>query len=140
MQEEQQRTTLEAAIRNYMLFHEVNNVSADTLRNYRYVLPPFAKWLDALGVNYVDELKLQHLREYVAYLQKLPSKKGGSLSDTTVQQYAKDIRAFCRWLEQEDVIEKPITSKFKVPRAEKKLITALTAEDVESLLQACEQG
>src|SRR5258707_60202 len=88
---------------------------------------------------YVDELTLQHLRNYVVHLQQLPSKQGQGLSDTTVQQYAKHIRAFCRWLEQEDVMEKRITTRFKVPRAEKKLITALTPEDIDKLLEACDE-
>lgn len=138
--QEEQRLTMEAALRSYVTFHEMNNASPDTLNNYRYQLPPFVSWLASKGVTYVDELTLQHLREYVVYVQKLPSRNGGSLSDTTIQQYAKHIKAFCRWLEQEDILEKPITPKFKIPRAEKKLITALTPEDVETLLRACEEG
>jgi integrase/recombinase XerD len=140
MQEEEPRISINVAIRNYITFHQVNNASADTLKNYHYVLPRFAKWLASVGVSYVDELTLQHLRNYVVHLQQLPSKQGQGLSDTTVQQYAKHIRAFCRWLEQEDVMEKRITTRFKVPRAEKKLITALTPEDIDKLLKACEEG
>ena len=131
---------IQQAIQDYITAHKVNNDSPDTLNNYRYVLPRFAAWLASLGVTDTDDLRLGHLREWVVYLQQQPSRHGGKLSDSTVQQYAKHILAFCHWLEQEEVIEKPISSRFKLPRSEKKLITALTPEDVEKLLEACEEG
>ena len=36
--------------------------------------------------------------------------------------------AFCRWLEEEDLIEKAISTRFKLPRAEQKFIPTFTPE------------
>jgi site-specific recombinase XerD len=129
------------AIRDYMTFHRVNNDSGDTLKNYRYVLPRFADWLASQGVTDTDDLRLTHLREYVVYLQdQIVKHTGNKLKDSTVQMYAKQVLAFCHWLEQEEIIEKPITARFKLPRMEKHFIPTLVPRDVEKLLVACEYG
>jgi len=44
------------------------------------------------------------------------------------------VLVFCRWLEHESVIEKPITTRFKLPRVEQKFIPTFTPDDVEKLL------
>lgn len=54
--------------------------------------------------------------------------------------YAKRTLAFCHWLEQEEIIEKPITARFRLPRTEKQFIPTLVASDVDKLLTACEYG
>lgn len=132
---------MKQAIRDYLMFHRVNNGSADTLKNYHYVLPRFADWLASVGITDTGELKLNHLREYVVYLQEHVVKHSGKkLKDSTVQMYAKQILAFCHWLEQEEIIEKPITTRFKLPRMEKRFIPTLVPGDVDKLLAACEYG
>lgn len=132
---------IEQAIREYLIAHKVNNDSSDTLKNYRYVLPRFAKWLATQNVTDTDELRLSHLREWVVYLQELSTRHSErKLKDTTVQMYAKQTLAFCHWLEQEEIIEKPITARFRLPRVEKQFIPTLVPSDVEKLLAACEQG
>ena len=137
----EERVALEVAVQNYITFHRMNNSSSDTINNYRYTLPRFVAWLSTNGVMYIDELTLQHLRGFVVYLQGLLSQRDGEkLSDTTVQQYAKHVLSFCHWMEEEDMLVKPITTKFKLPRAEKRLIVALTSDDIDKLLLACEEG
>ncbi len=132
---------IKQAIRDYMMAHRVNNDSADTLKNYHYVLPRFADWLATQSIVDTDGLKLNHLREYVVYLQEHVVKHSGKkLKDSTVQMYSKQVLAFCHWLEQEEIIEKPITTRFKLPRMEKRFIPTLVPGDVEKLLAACEYG
>jgi len=132
---------IQQAIRDYLTAHRVNNDSADTLKNYRYVLPRFAKWLASQEVTDTDELRLNHLREWVVYLQEQHIRHGEKkLKDTTVQMYAKHVLAFCHWLEQEEIIEKPITARFKLPRVEKQFIPTLVPADIDKLLAACEHG
>jgi len=48
--------------------------------------------------------------------------------------------AFCHWLEREEKIEKPITTRFSLPRVEKKFVPTYNTDDVEKLLAACEEG
>ncbi len=129
------------AIRDYLTFHRVNNGSGDTLNNYRYVLPRFADWLVSQGVTDTDDLRLNNLREYVVYLQdQVVKHTGNKLKDSTVQMYSKQVLAFCHWLEQEEIIEKPITTRFRLPHMEKHFIPTLVPGDVDKLLAACEYG
>jgi site-specific recombinase XerD len=132
---------IKQAIRDYMMSHRVNNDSGDTLNNYKYVLRRFADWLLSHDVLDTDDLRLNHLREWVVYLQEKPIKHSDKkLKDTTVQMYAKQVLAFCHWLEQEEIIEKPITTRFKLPRVEKRFIPTLVPGDIDKLLVACEYG
>jgi site-specific recombinase XerD len=62
----------------------------------------------------------------------------GNLSDASIQSYGRSLAAFCHWLEKEEVIEKPITTHFKLPRMEKKFVPTFTPDEVERLLVACE--
>jgi site-specific recombinase XerD len=43
-------------------------------------------------------------------------------------------------LEHEEVIEKPITTRFTLPKVEQKFIPTYTPEDVQKMLAACEEG
>ncbi len=104
------------------------------------ILARFVEWLSSVGIRYVDELSISHLRAWVGHLQKSPTRYGGQLSDSSVYQYALCTQVFCHWLEHEELLEKPITTRFKLPRVEKKFIPTFTPEDIEKLLAACEVG
>ena len=134
------RTTIEKAISDYLGYHEMNKDSKGTTLNYRVLLGRFAGWLSSNDVVYVDQLSLSHLRAWISHLQKTPSKRNVQLSDTTVRQYGVYTHAFCRWLEQEGMVEKSITARFTLPRAEDKFIPTFRPDDIEALLEACEAG
>ena len=73
----------------------------------------FADWMESThGISYVDELRVVHLRGWITHLQKRPSQHGGgTLSDASIQSYGRSLLAFCHWLEREEVLEKPITTR-----------------------------
>ena len=131
---------IQRALRDFITFHEVNNDSPETIENYRSVLARFIEWLFAEEVTDTEQLTVAHLREWVSYLQKTPTKWRGKLSDSSVRMYASYTQIFCRWLEHEEIIMKPVTTRFKLPRVEKKLIPTFTPDEVERLLMACEEG
>ncbi len=97
-------------------------------------------WLESThNIVEVEELRLAHLREWIGYLQETPTQRGGKKrSDECTRSYGRGLLAFCRWLEHEEVIEKPISTRFKLPRAEQKFIPTFTSDDVERLFNACE--
>lgn len=140
MNEENERTTIHKAIQDFLNFHEMNKDSEGTVRNYEVLLGRFAIWLSSVGVTYVDELSLSHLRAWVTHLQKTSTQRKDELSDSTVRQYASYTHLFCHWLEAEEMLDKPITARFTLPRVEKKFIPTFTPDDVEKLLDACEAG
>ena len=138
--EVEERTTVLAAIRNHLEALELDNASTYTLTQRRMHLNWFAGWLlSAHHIAFVDKLRVVHLRGWIAHMQKKPSQHGGGkLSDASIQSYGRSLAAFCHWLEREEVIEKPITTHFRLPRMEKKFIPTFTPDDVERLLAACE--
>jgi site-specific recombinase XerD len=129
------------AIQDYITVHEVDNDSRHTVRNYSKDLARFAGWLQAAhGIVDTDDLQLFHLRGWMSYLQKTPSERGKKLSDTTIRQYGVHMLVFCHWLEHEGIIEKPITTRFSLPKVEQKFIPTFTPDDVSKLLAACDEG
>jgi site-specific recombinase XerD len=136
-----QRTTFEKALRDFLEVHRVSRRSSDyTMRNYSGVLTRFVEWLASQGAVYVDELTTKHLRAYVGFLQIEPTKSGYPLIDTTVRQYAIVISVFCHWLVREELIDRRVIEKFDIPKSERKEIPALSRDDLDKLLEACEEG
>ncbi len=132
---------IQTAIEDFITDRELNNYTAKTIRTYRQRLRYFSTWLQSVhGVTDTDVLELVHLRGWIAYLQKTPTHLGNKMSDESVQSYGRSLLAFCHWLESEEVIEKPISKRFKLPRVEKKFIPTFTSDDVKKLLDACEEG
>lgn len=132
---------IQTAIKNFIEFHDIGNDSPYTLRNYARALRRFAMWLETEhGITDTDALEVDHLRGWVSYLQKTPSRRGSKRSDSTVQQYSLIMVVFCHWLEFEGKIEKPITTRFKLPKVEEKFIPTFTPDDIEQLLRACDEG
>jgi site-specific recombinase XerD len=123
---------IQKAIQEFLEIRELDNCTPKTLRVYEQRLRYFSTWLlTAHSVEYVEELKLEHLRGWMAHLKKTPTYRAKSLSDESIHSYGQSILAFCHWLEQEEVLGKPITPRFKLPRMEKKFIPTYTSEDVE---------
>lgn len=133
---------IQVAIQDFITVHEIDNGSPYTVRNCRAHLGRFAAWLQKeYGISDTDDLRIIHLRGWIAHLQKTPSQRGGGkLGDETIHGYGQTMLAFCHWLEREEVIEKPITTRFKLPRVEDKFIPTFTPDEVERLFAACEDG
>lgn len=129
------------AIEDFITDHELNNYTAKTISTYRQRLRYFSTWLETTyNVTDTDNLELTHLRGWIAYLQKTPTHLGKKMSDESIQSYGRSLLAFCHWLENEEIIEKPITKRFKLPRTEKKFTPTFTSDDIQKLLDACEEG
>lgn len=131
---------IQLAIQDHMTALEANNASVYTTSHRLAHLMWFADWLESIySITDTDELRVVHLRAWITHLQKRPSQhSGGQLSDASVHHYGRDVLTFCHWLENEEVIEKPITRHFKLPRIEDKFIPTFSPDEIERLLAACE--
>src|SRR5450755_2410680 len=77
----------------------------------------------------------------MTHLKKTPSERTKQpLSDRSIHSYGKALLVFCHWIEQEEMIEKPISARFKLPKVEKKFIPTFTSDEIEKILEACEEG
>jgi site-specific recombinase XerD len=132
---------IQEAIKSFLEVRELDNCTPKTLSTYEQRLRYFSTWLRATHhVEEIEGLKLEHLRGWLAYLKKTPTYRGKWLSDETIHSYGQSLTTFCHWLEQEEMIEKPISSRFKLPRTEKRFVPTYNMEDVEKLFNACEEG
>jgi site-specific recombinase XerD len=123
---------LELAFKDFMQCHEIDNQSQHTLKNYKRYIKKWLAWLGEQEVTDTDQLDITHLRSWVAWMQQ------GNLKDSTIRCEVIHTVAFCHWLEQEEILPKNITRRFKIPQAEKKFIPTFTPEEVQLLLDACE--
>jgi site-specific recombinase XerD len=131
---------IQRAIKDFIEVRQLDKCSVYTIRDYQRVLANFAEWLETQGVTDTDQLELSHLRAWMSKIQGTISQRGKPYSDSTVQQFGLHMISFCHWLEHEGTIEKPITTRFKLPRVEKKMLITFTPEEVNRLLAACEDG
>jgi len=131
---------LRTAIQDHLIDLEANNASQYTTSHRLAHLNWFADWVESThAITDTDDLRVTHLRAWISYQQKRPSEHGGGkLSDASIHHYGRDVLTFCHWLENEEVIEKPITTHFKLPRMEKKFIHTFTRDEIGRLLVACE--
>lgn len=132
---------IKKAFGDFITAHEVDNDSAYTIKSYRMRIGAFVTWLeDVCAVCDTDDMKLEHLRGWISHLQKTPGARGKVLSGVTIHHYGLCMVVFCHWLEHEGVIEKPITARFKLPKLEQKFIPTFTPDDINKILEACEEG
>lgn len=136
-----EKTLLQKAVADFLVDRELNNHSPKTIRTYEQRLRYFREWVFSThNVEFVEDLQLVHLRGWIAHLQKTPTYRGQKMSDDSIHSYGQSLLAFCHWLENEEVIEKPITKRFKLPLVEEKFIPTYTVDDIQKLLDACDEG
>ncbi|MBA2396051.1 MAG: tyrosine-type recombinase/integrase [Ktedonobacteraceae bacterium] len=132
---------MQKALRQFLEACRFDNASEDTLKNYESTGVMFVQWLEReQGVRDTQELSIDHLRAWVMYMRDTPSRHGKKFADSTVHQVALRVQVFCHWLENEEKINPPITTRFKLPKVEQKFIPTFTPGDVERLLVACESS
>ncbi len=132
---------LERAFKDFLEFHEIDNQSQYTVRNYRRYVGPFVEWLSVEhGVFETSGLQVTHLRGWMGHLQKTPNKRGKIYKNSTIHLYGVSALAFCHWLEEEKIIPESVTERFKLPRVEQEYIPTFTPDDVEKLFAACEDS
>jgi site-specific recombinase XerD len=81
-------------------------------------------------VNRPAEITVSWIRAFIAEML------GRKLSDSYVHIHARTIRTFMNFLYNEKYIPDPV--KFKLPKIEEKRLLCLNAEQVETLIKACD--
>ena len=118
---------LSEAISEFILEQRVRGNSNATVSYYRNVLGYF---LEFSGNVDVTELTLHRCREY--YLQLAQDE----INSVSVQSYIRGLRAFLRWLYDNEYITENICAKFKLPKATRKVIDVLTEEEIALLFDS----
>jgi len=135
-------TTIKQAINEFLLSCKVEGKSYGTIECYSDKLKGFL-WY-ATNYNWPDDITAittNHLREFLAYLRETPHRFNSTcpramkpINSTTVQKYYRALSALFNWSVNEGILETSSLVRIKVPRAEKKVIKALSSTEVNDLI------
>ena len=134
--------TVKQAIDGFLLSCKVEGKSYGTIECYSDKLKGFLWYVT--NYNWPDDvtaITTQQLREFLAYLRDTPHRFNSNcpramkpVNSTTVQKYYRVLSALFNWLINEELITTSPLVKIKAPKAEKKVIKALTSNEVNQLI------
>lgn len=111
---------------------QARGATQQTLKNYRQCVTPFVTFLEQQGCTALEQVQPYHIRRWLLNRQQ----KG--ISSHTLHNSYRNPRAFWNWCIREGLTENNPFAKVEPPKKELVLKRALTPEEVEKLLQACE--
>ena len=138
-------TNLESLVNGYILNCRCEGKSPKTIAIYEMVLRNFL-WFCRDNGYPTEPLKLSavHIRPFFWYLVSETNRWSGKsartkkpASKSTVHDYYRALRTFFNWLEREAMIHENPFSNIKPPKTEKKVIEALTPDEVARLMRCC---
>ena len=102
----------------YLNAHQAEGRSAETIRWHHHSLTPFVAWLRAEGhPTDPTDWNAKLLREWIVYNQTRPAKRGeGTLSASAVNSLIRSVKAFSRWLAEEELVDRDPFHRVKAPR------------------------
>lgn len=121
---------LQDAYTDFILSRQAMNCTQNTLLFYRHTAGKFLTWIEAQGVTRPEEVSARYIRQFFAEL--LMAKK----SDTTVRDNARALRTLTNFWYEEGYLPSPI--KFDMPKADRKRLPMLDAEQLQTVIKACE--
>ncbi len=116
---------LENAINEFLINQEIRGNSKNTLEYYSLNLSYFG---DFIGYDKsISDIILIDLNNYYINLKKR------NVSSVTLQTYIRAIRTFLNWCYDENYTPVKLSERFKLPRAERKVLDVLTDYEIERL-------
>ena len=94
-----------------------------TVQSYIFYLGRFIKWLDS---DDFEQLNKQTLRSYILSLRF-------TMKNTSIATNYRPVKAFCKWLYQEDYLDKDITIGVKLPKKDAAIVEPLTDQEVHQI-------
>jgi site-specific recombinase XerD len=138
------KVTIKEAIDSFLLSCKVEGKSYGTIECYSDKLKGFLWYTN----NYdfpgdITAVTTQHLREFLAYLRDTEHRFNSNcprakkpINSTTIQKYYRALSSLINFLIREEILEYNPLTKIKVPRAEKKVIKALSSKEVNQIIMA----
>jgi site-specific recombinase XerD len=108
---------LDHYVEGFLLHRESEGHSDKTLRWHRGSLRLFAVWLRDHELPQEPTLwDATLIRRYFVFLRDRTSERGTPLSPQTIRTYASSIRAFCRWLHEEEITKRNVAERVAQPK------------------------
>ena len=142
--DEKVTTTIKQAIDSFLLSCKVEGKSYGTIECYSDKLKGFLWYCENYEIpSGIGEVTTQHLREFLAYLRDTDHRFNSNcprakkpINSTTIQKYYRALSSLINFLIREEVLEYNPLVKIKVPKAEKKVIKALSSKEVNQIIKA----
>jgi len=110
---------------------EARAVSQNTIANYRECVGKFVAFIEQHALT-LDAVQPHHIRKWLIARQRT------GVSPNTLHNAYRNPRAFWNWCLREGLTENNPFAKVEKPKAPPKVKPALTPEEVEQILRACE--
>jgi site-specific recombinase XerD len=120
----------------YLNAHQAEGRSAETIRWHHHSLTPFVAWLRDEGHSTdPSQWNAKLLREWIVYNQRRPAKRGsGTLSASAVNSLIRSVKAFCRWLADEELMERDPFHRVKAPKVPRLVKPHLSTQELTKVL------
>jgi site-specific recombinase XerD len=135
--EKGQRLTIERAIQEYLQAHRTVGHRLKTLEWHQMALCHLQQYLQAEGhLLLVNQMTETTIRNWLASLAQTPTTRGSQRSVSTIETYARSVRAFCGWLVERGVLSCSPMSERAFPRTSVPLPHVLSSVTFEQVVRA----
>lgn len=148
-----QLADFEIKVEEFMIYCTSKRLSKKTLQSYEQTLKLFYCYLkENFKVEDVEKVTKSHIRQYVNYLQERgkynvnldnvnnnPSARNDfkkSISDTTINNYLRNIRVFFNWLQEEEELKINPMDKIKPLKSPERLKPLLDKKELDAIFNS----
>ncbi len=126
---------MERSLARYLRHHRTQGSSPHTLKFHREGVGGLIQWLkDAGKPTDLDDLDADTVREWVEAMRER------GLAQATVNRRVRSVKAFTKWLVEEEWLPKDPLRRLKPPKVDDHVPPTLDPTDVDKLLAACRDG
>lgn len=127
---------LSEAIARYLHAMELSGRSPCTIRNARGALREFAGFMSGMQVSDLAQMGQEPLLRYREWLARRLTAKGTPLRAASQCEYLGCLRAFCRWMVEQDWLARDPMRRIPLPRRRRHLPRAILEPEEVALLCA----
>jgi integrase/recombinase XerC/integrase/recombinase XerD len=130
----------------FEVYNKTVGKSPSTVWWYEQKLGLFERWLGPTAC--LADVTIPNVRAFIVELQERTTKhvnnkhwttKEGKLSSSYIQSFARALRAFATWLQEDGYAETNVLRTLKPPKIQQKVKEVLTDEEVQRLVAAFDQ-
>jgi site-specific recombinase XerD len=114
--------------------------SAESRRWYKSRLGAFICWGEEQGVTNIEDITTALVRRYVDYRRNTPANHGQPLDSHTLHGHVRAIRALLYWAAEDDLLDRQVPKRVKLPTKEQKLLAVFTPQQLDRLMRACDSN
>ncbi len=136
--------SVKQAIDEFLLSCKVEGKSYGTIECYSDKLKGFLWYCNNFNLpDDIEAIETNHLRQFLAYLRETPHRFNSNCprakkpcNSTTIQKYYRALSSLINWSLGEGILKVNNLTRIKVPKAERKVIKALSANEVNQIIIA----